>query len=42
VDIQNIYNYQIPVRPRYNFWDDTVETTSSIGILPSIGLSLEF
>lgn len=42
VDIQNIYNYQIPIRPRYNFWDDTVETTSSIGILPSIGLSLEF
>ncbi|MBD3223317.1 MAG: TonB-dependent receptor plug domain-containing protein [Caldithrix sp.] len=42
IDIQNIYNYQLPLRPSYNFWEDKVETSSSIGILPSIGLSIEY
>jgi hypothetical protein len=42
LDIQNIYNYKIPVRPSYDFWNDNIETSNSIGILPSIGISLEF
>jgi len=41
VDIQNLYNYAIPLRPSYNYWTNTVETTSSIGILPSLGVSWE-
>ncbi|MFC1569860.1 carboxypeptidase-like regulatory domain-containing protein [bacterium] len=41
IDIQNIYNYKIPMKPSYDFWNDTIETTSAIGILPSIGISLE-
>ncbi len=41
VDIQNIYNYKIPMKPNYDFWNDTIESSSSIGILPSIGISLE-
>lgn len=42
IDIQNIYNYYIPIIPSYNFWTDEVETQNSIAILPSIGLSAEF
>lgn len=42
LDIQNIYNYKVPVRPSYDFWEDEVNTSNSIGILPSIGFSLEF
>jgi hypothetical protein len=42
LDIQNLYAYQIPTRPRYDFWEDTIETTNSITILPSIGISAEF
>ena len=41
VDVQNVYNYKIPMKPSYNFWNDTIESSSSIGILPSIGISLE-
>jgi hypothetical protein len=41
VDIQNIYNYAIPLRPSYNRWDNTVQSTGGIGILPSIGISYE-
>ncbi|OGB65298.1 MAG: hypothetical protein A2Y94_01270 [Caldithrix sp. RBG_13_44_9] len=41
VDIQNIYNFKIPQRPRYDFWNDEVITSSAIGILPSIGISAE-
>jgi hypothetical protein len=41
VDIQNIYNFKIPQRPRYDFWTDEVITTGEIGILPSIGFSAE-
>jgi hypothetical protein len=41
-DIQNVYNYRIPVRPRYDFWEDTIDDTNTIGILPTIGFSLEF
>lgn len=42
LDIQNIYNYKIPQRPNYDFWNNEIVDSSSIGILPSIGISLEF
>ena len=42
LDIQNIYNYKIPQRPTYDFWDDSIINSSAIGILPSIGISAEF
>jgi len=42
VDIQNIYNYKIPQRPSYDFWADEITRSSDIGILPSIGISVEF
>jgi len=41
VDIQNVYNFKIPMRPAYDFWNDNIENASEIGILPSIGISLE-
>ncbi len=41
LDIQNIYDYKIPQRPSYDFWADEINTSSDIGILPSIGISLE-
>lgn len=41
VDIQNVYNYRIPQKPRYDFWDNKINDASDIGILPSIGVSLE-
>ncbi len=40
-DIQNFYNYAIPQRPSYNFWDNTITNSSSIGVLPSLGISWE-
>ena len=40
-DIQNFYNYAIPQRPTYNFWDNTITNSSSIGVLPSLGISWE-
>jgi hypothetical protein len=42
LDIQNLYNNKYQVRPEYDFWDDRVEDTNPIGLLPSIGLSAEF
>ncbi len=42
LDIQNIYNYKIPQRPRYDFWTQEIVRNSQLGILPSIGVSLEF
>jgi hypothetical protein len=42
VDIQNIYNFKIPVRPSYDFWEDEISRYNSIGLLPSIGISAEF
>jgi hypothetical protein len=38
-DIQNVYNYAIPLRPSYNAWENTISNSSSIGLLPSIGIS---
>ncbi len=42
VDIQNVYNYKLPQRPTYDFWNREIVNTSAIGILPSIGISLEY
>lgn len=42
LDIQNIYNNRNQVRPRYEAWEDQVEDTNAIGILPSIGFSAEW
>ncbi|KAA3613051.1 MAG: TonB-dependent receptor [Calditrichaeota bacterium] len=42
IDIQNVYNFKIPIRPQYDFWEDKIKTSSSLGILPSIGISAEF
>jgi hypothetical protein len=41
LDIQNIYNFKIPQRPRYDFWEGTISNSSDIGILPSLGITLE-
>jgi len=42
LDVQNILNVKYQTRPTYDFWNDELVTTSSIGILPSIGVSAEF
>ena len=42
IDVQNVYDYKIPQRPTYDFWQDEIISSSSIGILPSIGISAEF
>ncbi len=42
IDIQNIYNRQFRDVPRFNSQTGEIEQTSSIGILPSIGISIEF
>jgi hypothetical protein len=42
IDVQNVYDFKIPQRPTYDFWDDSIINSSSIGILPSIGISAEF
>lgn len=42
VDIQNVYNFKIEQRPRYDFWENEIVRYSDIGILPSIGISFEF
>jgi hypothetical protein len=41
-DVQNVYNYKIPLRPNYDFWKKKIDDSSSIGLLPSIGISAEF
>jgi len=40
VDLQNVYNVQLPRRPSYDFWEDKLDDSASIGILPSIGISV--
>ncbi len=42
IDIQNIYNNETEEVPRYNERLGRAETDDAIGILPSIGLSIEF
>jgi len=42
IDIQNVYNYKLPQRPTYDFWNDQIQDASDIALLPSIGVSAEF
>jgi hypothetical protein len=42
LDVQNVYNRKPVDVPRYNAETRTAEQSSSIGILPSIGVSAEF
>ncbi len=42
LDVQNVLNYKVKNRPRYDTWEDKVITEGEIGILPSIGISAEF
>lgn len=42
IDIQNIYNRKPSAVPRYDPRTGTLDESSSIGILPSIGISAEF
>jgi hypothetical protein len=42
VDIQDLYDYRPQIRPSYNFWTDQVSNRNSIGILPSVGVKVEF
>lgn len=42
LDIQNIYNYKVPIKPNYDFYEKKIDKSNSIGILPSIGVSAEF
>jgi len=42
IDVQNVYNRQNPSPPRWNPRTRQGETASTIGILPSIGVSAEF
>ncbi|HEY6950886.1 MAG TPA: TonB-dependent receptor [Bacteroidota bacterium] len=42
IDLQNVYNRKPVDVPRYNQRTRTVEQESSLGILPSIGVSAEF
>jgi hypothetical protein len=42
IDIQNVYNNRLEIRPNYDFWEDQVISQQDIGILPTIGISAEF
>jgi len=42
IDIQNIYNNKNITQVRWNYKDRKVDENEEIGILPSIGISLEF
>lgn len=42
VDVQNVYNRKAVDVPRYNYATGEIEDTSSIGILPTIGVSAVF
>ncbi|HQG46764.1 MAG TPA: TonB-dependent receptor, partial [bacterium] len=42
IDIQNIYNRKFKDVPRWNAFKKELDETSSIGILPTIGISAEF
>ncbi len=41
IDVQNVYNHRNPSPPRYNARTRTAEVSESLGILPSIGVTLE-
>ncbi len=42
VDIQNIYNNRLQIKPRFDFVKQQIDDKNSIGILPSIGITAEF
>lgn len=42
VDIQNIYNYEYPTTPNYDFYEDRVVDTNELALFPTIGISAEF
>ncbi len=42
LDIQNIYNYRFKSPPQWDERNERVRANESIGLLPSIGVSLEF
>jgi len=42
LDIQNVYNFESNEAPRWNAREGFAEDRENIGILPSIGLSVEF
>ncbi len=42
IDIQNIYNNKNSFTNRFNYREMTVDKESTIGLLPSIGISVEF
>lgn len=42
IDIQNIYNNKNSNSIKYNYREGKVEDSSTIGLLPSIGISVEF
>jgi len=42
IDIQNVYDYAVPIKPTYDFWNKEISESNSIGLLPSIGVSVDF
>ncbi|GAB4176980.1 MAG: TonB-dependent receptor [Calditrichia bacterium] len=42
LDVQNVYNYKIPIIPSYDFWDKEIVRSNAIALLPSIGISVEY
>ncbi|GAB4342091.1 MAG: TonB-dependent receptor [Calditrichia bacterium] len=42
LDVQNVYNYKIPIKPTYNFWEDKITESNALALLPSIGISANF
>lgn len=42
LDVQNIYNNKFKTKPQYDFWANEIEDEQTLGILPSIGLTVEF
>ncbi len=42
VDVQNVYNYRAPQKPRWDFGELDVTDRAAIGILPTIGVRAEF
>ncbi len=42
LDVQNVYNYKIPIKPQYDFVEDEIVNSNAIGILPSLGVSANF
>ena len=41
-DVQNVYNNLLPRKPQYDFWARKISDKAELGILPSIGVSVEF